>query len=121
MRSVVERGNVPTGIDRDLLPDERGLRARALLAELHRLVVRTIHAWCRRLLAAWPLEARIHPIGKRRVLTPGGWLNLPLEGCSAVNAMPVVGSASILFLADRDRLRTDRVVAGHLSGRAGQV
>jgi len=42
-------------------PGERGRRAAALLATLDHLVVRTIHAFCRGLLAAHPLEARLHP------------------------------------------------------------
>ncbi|HMB54995.1 MAG TPA: UvrD-helicase domain-containing protein, partial [Thermoanaerobaculia bacterium] len=40
---------------------ERACRAGALLATLDHLVVRTIHAFCRGLLAAHPLEARLHP------------------------------------------------------------
>lgn len=36
-------------------------RARALLACLDRLVVSTIHAYCRRLLSLHPLEAGLHP------------------------------------------------------------
>jgi ATP-dependent helicase/nuclease subunit A len=59
----IERGAEPEGIDREILsavPD-REQRARALLGTLDHLVVRTIHAFCRRLLAAYPLEARLHP------------------------------------------------------------
>jgi len=41
--------------------DVRGARARALLASLDRLVVRTIHAFARRLLAAHPFEAGLPP------------------------------------------------------------
>ncbi len=40
---------------------ERSRRARALLGSLDHLVVRTIHAFCRSLLAAHPLEAGLHP------------------------------------------------------------
>ncbi len=36
-------------------------RAEALVASLDRLTLRTIHAFCRRLLAAYPLEAGLHP------------------------------------------------------------
>lgn len=53
-----------TGVLPEALPaasDERQARARALLAALDHLVVRTIHAFCRRLLATYPLEARVHP------------------------------------------------------------
>ncbi|MGD2115454.1 MAG: UvrD-helicase domain-containing protein, partial [Acidobacteriota bacterium] len=42
-------------------PPERSRRARALLGALDHLVVRTIHAFCRSLLAAHPLEAGLHP------------------------------------------------------------
>jgi ATP-dependent helicase/nuclease subunit A len=45
----------------DLDAPERARRAAALLATLDRLVVRTIHAFCRGLLADHPLEARLHP------------------------------------------------------------
>ena len=36
-------------------------RGRALSEESHRLVVSTIHAFCQRLLATYPLEAGLHP------------------------------------------------------------
>lgn len=36
-------------------------RARATLASFERLSVRTIHAFCRRLLSAYPVEAGVHP------------------------------------------------------------
>ena len=39
----------------------RVARARALIGALDHLTVRTIHAFCRRLLAAHPLEAGLHP------------------------------------------------------------
>ncbi|HEU4428865.1 MAG TPA: UvrD-helicase domain-containing protein, partial [Myxococcota bacterium] len=42
-------------------PDVRAPRARALIGALDHLTVRTIHAFCRRLLAAYPLEAGLHP------------------------------------------------------------
>ena len=42
-------------------PDERTRRARALLGTLDHLAVRTIHAFCRGLLADHPLEAGLHP------------------------------------------------------------
>jgi ATP-dependent helicase/nuclease subunit A len=59
-------GATPVGWDPepDLLPsDDREVqaRARALSEESHRLVVSTIHAFCQRLLATYPLEAGIHP------------------------------------------------------------
>lgn len=36
-------------------------RAEALLGGLDHLTIQTFHSWCRSLLAAWPLEAGIHP------------------------------------------------------------
>jgi ATP-dependent helicase/nuclease subunit A len=53
----------PKGVASSLLPPapERVRRARALDEVLDQLVVRTIHAFCRRLLAAYPLEAGVHP------------------------------------------------------------
>ncbi len=62
--AAVEAGAPPVGVDPDALPSDgpaRRARARALLATLDQLVVRTIHAWCRRLLVAHALEAGVHP------------------------------------------------------------
>jgi ATP-dependent helicase/nuclease subunit A len=62
--AALEQGGCPTWLARDLLPAEDGelvRRARHLLAALDRLQVSTIHAFCRRLLAAHPLEAGLHP------------------------------------------------------------
>jgi ATP-dependent helicase/nuclease subunit A len=42
-------------------PEERARRARALASTLDHLAVRTIHAFCRGLLADHPLEAGLHP------------------------------------------------------------
>jgi ATP-dependent helicase/nuclease subunit A len=55
---------VPGWLEADVLPAEPGERARragALLATLDHLSVRTIHAFCRGLLADHPLEAGVHP------------------------------------------------------------
>ena len=49
----------PGGVPDD--EDEIRRRARALSEEGHRLVVSTIHAFCQRLLATYPLEAGLHP------------------------------------------------------------
>ena len=60
----VEAGGLPLGLPDAALPSDpetRRARARALIGGLDHLVVRTIHAWCRRLLARWPLEAGLHP------------------------------------------------------------
>jgi len=61
---TLERGEAPEGFDADALPPngpERRERSRALLGALDQLVVRTIHAFCRRLLAEHPLELGLHP------------------------------------------------------------
>lgn len=61
---AVERGELPTGFEPAAFPPdspERRQRARLLLIALDRLRVGTIHAFCRRLLAGYPLEAGIHP------------------------------------------------------------
>ncbi len=60
----VESGTLPVWLPAAALPDdlaERALRARALRGALDHLAAQTIHAWCRRLLVASPLEARLHP------------------------------------------------------------
>ncbi|HTQ81502.1 MAG TPA: UvrD-helicase domain-containing protein, partial [Thermoanaerobaculia bacterium] len=56
-------GEVPGWLDPHLLPEplERVARARALVGTLDHLAVRTIHAFCRGLLATYPLEAGRHP------------------------------------------------------------
>jgi ATP-dependent exoDNAse (exonuclease V) beta subunit len=57
-------GGVPRGFEATALaprPEVRQARAAALLAALDHLVVCTIHAFCRRLLARYPLEAGVHP------------------------------------------------------------
>ncbi len=56
--------DLPIGLERSDLPaDHRdwSLRARALRASLDRLTTCTIHAFCRRLLAAHPLELGLDP------------------------------------------------------------
>ena len=60
---LAEDAEPPAWLLADALPPEpeRSRRARALLGGLDHLVVRTIHAWCRSLLAAHPLEAGLHP------------------------------------------------------------
>ena len=57
------RSELPPGLVEEALPEvpQRSRRAQALLARSDRLVVRTIHAWCRRLLSTFPLEADVHP------------------------------------------------------------
>ncbi|MBD3871633.1 MAG: UvrD-helicase domain-containing protein, partial [Acidobacteria bacterium] len=59
-------GDPPVGWDPDpavitVDREEVMQRARALSEEGHRLVVSTIHAFCQRLLATYPLEAGLHP------------------------------------------------------------
>lgn len=61
---ALERGELPIGVLEAALPAGDGARrerARALLGALDQLSVRTIHAFCRRLLAEHPLEAGLHP------------------------------------------------------------
>ncbi len=63
LASLAAGGAAPDWLEASLLPPdpERSRRARALLGTLDHLAVRTIHAFCRGLLADHPLEARIHP------------------------------------------------------------
>ncbi len=63
LASIVD-ADLPRGLSVAYLPGERSVwheRARALRAALDQLTVCTIHAFCRRLLAAHPLEARLAP------------------------------------------------------------
>ncbi|MDH3685288.1 MAG: UvrD-helicase domain-containing protein [Myxococcales bacterium] len=59
----LQAGDPVVGIDRAALPaaDVLQVRARALVGALDQLGVRTIHAFCRRLLSAHALEAGLHP------------------------------------------------------------
>jgi len=59
----IARGEVPDTVDETALPDRelRTARGRGLLGALDHLIVQTIHAYCRRLLAAHPLDAGLHP------------------------------------------------------------
>jgi len=63
LAALASGGEVPSWLDASLLPPpaERVARARALLGTLDHLAVRTIHAFCRGLLAEHPLEAGVHP------------------------------------------------------------
>jgi ATP-dependent helicase/nuclease subunit A len=63
LASLAAGGEVPGWLDAEALPPaaERGERARALLGTLDHLAVRTVHAFCLRLLAEHPLEAGVHP------------------------------------------------------------
>ena len=57
-------GGTPKGVDETALPsdpDVRAARARARAVHRDQLSVRTIHAFCRRILAQHPLEAGLHP------------------------------------------------------------
>lgn len=73
--AALAKGELPEGFDAraarieplppvEALPPDpavRAARAHALLGVLDQLAVRTIHAFCRRVLAAHPLEAGLHP------------------------------------------------------------
>jgi len=63
LSALAAGGEAPGWLDASLLPPlpERAGRARALLGTLDHLSVRTIHAFCRGLLADHPLEAGVHP------------------------------------------------------------
>jgi ATP-dependent helicase/nuclease subunit A len=63
LAALAAGGEAPGWLEASVLPPaaERALRARALLGTLDHLAVRTIHAFCRGLLADHPLEARVHP------------------------------------------------------------
>ena len=52
------RGERPQAFDGAAPPE----RVAALRGALDQLVVQTIHAWCRRLLGLFPMEARLHPL-----------------------------------------------------------
>lgn len=55
------QGQTPKGVDSDCLPPEIELRSRELLSAVDQLQVSTIHAFCRRLLAEFPIEAGLRP------------------------------------------------------------
>lgn len=60
----IAANGVPVGMHEEFLPtelEERRRRVAALQGALDHLVVSTIHAYCRRLLGAYPLEAGLHP------------------------------------------------------------
>ncbi len=59
--SDIEQEIPVIGFDAELLPPDAVERSRHLIAALDHLVVRTIHAWCRRILAGRPLAAGLHP------------------------------------------------------------
>jgi ATP-dependent exoDNAse (exonuclease V) beta subunit len=62
--ATIERGERPEGLLAESLPhgpSANGARAAALRSQLDRLVVRTIHAYCRRLLVSNCIEAGLHP------------------------------------------------------------
>jgi ATP-dependent helicase/nuclease subunit A len=56
--AALERGETPVGLEAGAKPD----RVAALRAAVDQLVVETIHAYCRRLLAGHPIEAGLHPL-----------------------------------------------------------
>lgn len=62
--AAIERGERPVGL-LDATLERAGAslrtRARVLLGALDHVVIRTIHAYCRRLLGRYPLEAAVHP------------------------------------------------------------
>lgn len=63
LASLARGDEPPAWLDASVLPppEERARRARALSATLDHMAIRTIHAFCRGLLADHPLEAGVHP------------------------------------------------------------
>jgi ATP-dependent helicase/nuclease subunit A len=63
LAALAAGAEAPGWLEPSVLPEpaERARRARALLGTLDHLAVRTIHAFCRGLLADHPLEAGVHP------------------------------------------------------------
>jgi ATP-dependent helicase/nuclease subunit A len=63
LAALAAGGSLPEWLAPEAVPPapERAERARALLATLDHLTVRTVHAFCLRLLAEHPLEAGVHP------------------------------------------------------------
>ncbi len=57
----IRRGERPVGFLEASIPAEAPERAQALLDASDQIVIQTIHAFCRRLLASYPLEAHLHP------------------------------------------------------------
>jgi ATP-dependent exoDNAse (exonuclease V) beta subunit len=55
--ALLERGETPVGFEAPAKPE----RVAALRSAVDQLVVETIHAYCRRLLASHPIEAELHP------------------------------------------------------------
>jgi ATP-dependent helicase/nuclease subunit A len=58
---ALARGGSVLGFDAEPPSAERAARAAALLVAVDHVRVETIHAFCRRLLGAYPLEAGLHP------------------------------------------------------------
>jgi ATP-dependent exoDNAse (exonuclease V) beta subunit len=58
---MVGSNSAVDGLPVDELHEQAEKRSRLLLQNIDHLQVRTIHAWCRNLLVAHPLEAGLHP------------------------------------------------------------
>ncbi len=88
-RRALDEARLPAGLPAAALPADAAAiqeRARALRGALDHLNASTIHAYCRRLLAAHPLEAGLHPdfavdaAGTRAALTVREVLEEELRG-----------------------------------------
>ncbi|GIW41659.1 MAG: hypothetical protein KatS3mg076_2236 [Candidatus Binatia bacterium] len=86
---TVAQGELPPGLLAEALPacgEVARSRARALLSALDRIVLRTIHSFCARILASFPLEAGVHPAfeidadGKREAALVRRVLERAVEG-----------------------------------------
>jgi ATP-dependent exoDNAse (exonuclease V) beta subunit len=118
-------GEVPDWLDASLLPPapERTARARSLLGTLDHLAVRTIHAFCRGLLADHPLEAGVHPdlvidADGRRVeeIVQETVEDVLREGYGPAGLRPPRGRAGAGSLREGGRGRVSRSPGGGLPG-----
>src|SRR5947199_285054 len=89
LASLASGAEAPDWLEASLLPPnpERARRARALLGTLDHLAVRTIHAFCRGLLADHPLAARVH-----RLIAPRF-----RKGVRAPNATKIADALGVLL------------------------
>ncbi|MDW7967394.1 MAG: UvrD-helicase domain-containing protein [Thermoanaerobaculum sp.] len=72
----LQQGKTPQGLEMAALPEQeevRHARAHALLLCLDRYLICTLHAFCRRLLLRYPLEAQLHPDFQ----VDGEWVQVP--------------------------------------------